>query len=181
MDCSTHRCRDRADLRGRSRHLPCSAASRAGYVTVKLFAFRIPLRLRRLNGAYRIRSGKRAFKSLIQLVVHFLVGLLRLFRIGSVLVLRRWIEFVCHDDLPMGPKAQRPLEPGVPGGWNSLCAPRHREAALIVTSSNVSGVLGGGRQSIEGHSNTIVLAPDDHTSAPNKMGSNRQRELIRNA
>ena len=97
MACSAHRRRDRPDLRGRSRH-PCSSASRAGDVS-QLFAFRIGLRLRRLNGAYRIGRGECAFKTFIQLVVHFLVGLLGLFWIGGVLVLRCGIEFVCHSGL----------------------------------------------------------------------------------
>jgi peptide/nickel transport system substrate-binding protein len=77
---------------------------------VKLFAFRIPLRLRRLNGAYRIGRGERAFKALVQPIMHFLVGLSRLFGIGGVLIFRRGIEFFCHIGL-LWFELQRPLKP----------------------------------------------------------------------
>ena len=55
----------------------------------------------RLRAAYRIGRWECILKTFVQLIMHFLVGLLRLFRIFGMLIFRRWVELLPHSRPPL--------------------------------------------------------------------------------
>jgi hypothetical protein len=76
-----------------------AAISKASIISALLLTVGIRFRFRWLRAAHRIRCGERILKALVQLVVHVLVGFLRLLGICRVLIRRRGVEFLGHDIL----------------------------------------------------------------------------------